>query len=78
MEHESIISGIMASKPCGMCGGDITEDDVGSLMGQGLETICRISIEGNDGLADELQKMRLPIPIHSSCRRKYTTPSIIC
>ena len=61
---------------CGICGQKI-KTDLGNLGTTGKETVIRISQDLKDGLDKKLKSMKCPIPIHTTCRKKYTKPSII-
>ena len=60
----------------GICS-DVISSDGCYLREKGLETICRISKDVDDGLADRLLKKIIPIPIHRTCRNTYTKPSTV-
>ena len=70
-------SSVHTQEICGMCGDGITKNAKGSLYKAGAETIFKISENLKDGLAEKLKSMPFPIPIHASCRKEYTKPSVI-
>lgn len=61
---------------CGICQQNI-ESDRGNIQSEGLKNLIDISNELCDGAAARLLQLPLPIPIHKTCRRNYTKPSII-
>ena len=61
---------------CAICN-DIITTDRGSIQDAGAQTIIKISEELGDGVADKISVGSFPIPIHATCRRKYTAPSSI-
>ena len=61
---------------CRICEEKI-ESDHGRIQSAGLQSIIDISNEVDDGLAKIILEKPLPIPIHTKCRRTYTTPSTI-
>ena len=62
---------------CGMCGGEIPDNDRGYLHEKGAETIKTISKDLKDGMEDKIKPMTYPILIHKSCRKTYVKPSVI-
>ena len=70
-------SPLQNTEVCGMCGGEILEDDRASLLKNGADTIKRISEDLKDGMKEKIESMKYPIPIHKSCRLIYTRPSVI-
>ena len=62
---------------CPLCEIPISGDR-GKILEKGLKTLLVISKELDDGIADRLIHIPLPIPVYITCRRHYTKPSTVC
>ena len=63
---------------CVICSEELSStEDVSKLTAKGLATLISSSLARNDGLEEKLENVKLPLSLHTTCRKDYTRPDVI-
>ena len=63
---------------CVICSEELSSsEDVSKITAKGLATLVSSSIAHNDGMAEKLENVKLPLSLHTNCWKDYNRPDSI-